>query len=1702
MKDVETRSTKEMKRSFILLLVIAAISGGVFAEPVEDRAKRVETFQTNASKPGGEYAAVVTARGDAAEFLALLRADAALVASPRGRLIEAELLLASGRKDEARERFKALAEVAGKDGWGTGQPGYYPVELSAPYSDWMLDEPAVPYYYASGSHRDNWLLRRLLALDLMEEAAGEFARIWEVHRAKGFASLGFQFALDYAYFLKRTDRADEALEVLKAPLRVIDMDRNPHITYLPVEEQEKPEAQGARLIRVSPFRQNTVGVARKEFIRLAYGEFKAAGQADVLAGELRKQIAEGQNRARRVLAQVKLHEGDAVAAFALEKEYIKNGGFNAVSAAYRMGMLFEANRKTDEAVSAYEEALAAEPQPLDAPAADEQTFESPHHAMFSTGNLIFNPTALNRHEVERRLQQLYAVQGRMDKVIGLQLAEFDRDENNLNFFHEHEEVFTRLKTAGQEQRYAEWAGEKLATVKSPLAKANLSWFLADYPAAARYAAEGYRGYYDNMKDWRERLATIDPKHELAYLRAVVENFPDDALARLELLDLEDNVNGMEALAALETLLESDPAVAFPHRIGSWNRIHFEGYFDLSYRLMRLYEKHNLLDKLRALGLRMARDQKPFDDLNSKQDYWGSNGWKEYANACLALAVQYAEDPAYQSELAAALEASPWVGARSQLARRMGEMPAASNKVSPPWANLPPDTRVIVSCGSPTCVAKSESYLYAGMSWGVAVYDAKGAPVTRILLGDSPTHLVAADEQLWVGTETGLFLITAGKWTVSHEPVGNVVALGLDGEQIWIGVREHSDKSLMTLNRRTLAMRTFSAQELGIERTTDFTRFVADGEYVWADNSHGLLRYERATDRWSAVGEHGAREPVRLIGIIDGQVWADVWINDALRHRPARLDRKTLELTTLKMSGAATRDDRMINGDLEFFGLHHGQPVFSRDGYQGRFVVEENSNTIRRLREADENHDTETISDPLPDLRTLLNTEAWPDGLRQGVSSTRFSERWPEDAVWAVVFDDARKQDWLCVGGGLAVMPRDGSPLRHFGNDEGLTLGPMLDGVEMGGKLYFASAWDDHRGSLTVFDPKTQVFTPRFRSDGMDSDKVVGLAAKEGKLEVRYGVEHPGDDSENDLPPGRFDPATGHFTSGGTERITLVEGKRPAPAINGIQPVLGGPFYRSYQHGGKTWHCGGRGLVIHAGAKAPALSIAPMRVRHVPSAIEISREEAKKVIIPDPIPVELLKELVKHPNPNVRFRAVKASNRHFHTEQVEEIAPILVDAVNDPFPHVRAIAIWHLSQCASPAAIAPLREALDDTDPGIHAMATIALAKLGEVPPLKHFQSVIDHSDDRSEFTYDGESSFSVGASDHEVFTSLARHANREIFGFLVTLPPPNLYYTDPVSAEFGESLRKHPDAAAALLAVQDKDRHGTWSPFVQSVFKGAGKEMLPILHQALTSDERVVRSNAARACGAIGDASSIPHLLQALDLESALSRASIVWALGELKAGEAVPRLIDLHQSERNAAQSSHQGSGLLAQNTISISQGQYTALTDLKAIASDWDELMVSTRPRPRDPKRDEDLLTTEHILEAVRKIGGAKTQEFYRALAAAADYTERIEAAERLAEAEPDGRGKNMVILRNLLADPIPEVRASAWVSLHFLGEPGFVKVFRETNPEEREALLAQMDRLPAAHLEPLRTDLEAIAKSPPTYSRPSTLAQALLEKMTAPR
>ncbi len=140
-----------------------------------------------------------------------------------------------------------------------------------------------------------------------------------------------------------------------------------------------------------------------------------------------------------------------------------------------------------------------------------------------------------------------------------------------------------------------------------------------------------------------------------------------------------------------------------------------------------------------------------------------------------------------------------------------------------------------------------------------------------------------------------------------------------------------------------------------------------------------------------------------------------------------------------------------------------------------------------------------------------------------------------------------------------------------------------------------------------------------------------------------------------------------------------------------------------------------------------------------------------------------------------------------------------------------------------------------------------------------------------------------------------------------------------------------------------------------------------------------------------------------------------------------------------------------------------------------------MAATARPADPRHDEELLTADLVLEAIRKIG-PPAQEFYRTLAGANEASERAEAAVGLAEATGADRDKSRAVLNNLRADADPGVRARVLVSLLILGDHEVEASLRDrltagSEPEQGE-ILRELARLPGRQLQFARKEIEAIA------------------------
>ena len=121
------------------------------AQKLEHEGKDKEAFLKYLAVPGGEFAAASLARGNAREFLALLRQNPRALESPRAALVEADLLLASAQTEQARQRYHQLAATAPAENWGAAQPGYYPVEPPQQlgsdngFESFARGQPALPF---------------------------------------------------------------------------------------------------------------------------------------------------------------------------------------------------------------------------------------------------------------------------------------------------------------------------------------------------------------------------------------------------------------------------------------------------------------------------------------------------------------------------------------------------------------------------------------------------------------------------------------------------------------------------------------------------------------------------------------------------------------------------------------------------------------------------------------------------------------------------------------------------------------------------------------------------------------------------------------------------------------------------------------------------------------------------------------------------------------------------------------------------------------------------------------------------------------------------------------------------------------------------------------------------------------------------------------------------------------------------------------------------------------------------------------------------------------------------------------------------------------------------------------------------------------------------------------------------------------------
>ena len=698
------------------------------------------------------------------------------------------------------------------------------------------------------------------------------------------------------------------------------------------------------------------------------------------------------------------------------------------------------------------------------------------------------------------------------------------------------------------------------------------------------------------------------------------------------------------------------------------------------------------------------------------------------------------------------------------------------------------------------------------------------------------------------------------------------------------------------------------------------------------------------------------------------------------------------------------------------------------------------------------------------------------GVLTRVSSQPIQNGLPADCVNDFVSDNATA--WLCTSGGAVWMEwspassKAGYPVSVFETYHrlnGLCANRVMGSATLNGKVYFATGYGNSNGGLAIFDPQTRVFTTRNHFDGLPTDKLESLSIEGEQLQLHFANEylrshkHSGE-AYRRFPPALLDVHSGKITPGGAAAfITQAEAEgwqNNVQSKSQVMPFLGGAVRKKVEINEVTYYLGTRGMVaMRKEAVFPPL--VALGAKLDARRLELTKDaKERKTAVSN---LAEFRAAMSDTNLLYRTRVIATKADEKGTFFTPAFIPELSRQLTERELRLRSSALFVLARMEGrDDRIVPLLKAcLADSSLVIRSLAAQELIRRRAITDEQQLREVFEQSVQLERSPHRGSIPWGLDGgveSLHGSEETMTAFIARDLPLALDLVLEHKLWNSDDerqkLAEGLGKVLRKHPAHAAKLLAAYDPDdNHNYWRrEMACAVLAATGTEFLPTLQTALTSKDRVVRSNAARACGAIGDARAVPWLIEAADLESGLSRASIVWALGQLKAQEALPLFARLY-AEAEFAEQHREQSGVRFSQQGAMFNAQMDAISKVDSLQSDFDEIKRSARAGAQMPESvdHEDLLTAEKILEAVEQIGPEHSFAFYRALAASSSATARANAAEHLVS----DRAEATKLLKGLLPDSDPRVRGHAALSLIQLndqsGEPVLLELLNSIHDND---------------------------------------------------
>ncbi|NNE92479.1 MAG: HEAT repeat domain-containing protein, partial [Verrucomicrobiales bacterium] len=650
----------------------------------------------------------------------------------------------------------------------------------------------------------------------------------------------------------------------------------------------------------------------------------------------------------------------------------------------------------------------------------------------------------------------------------------------------------------------------------------------------------------------------------------------------------------------------------------------------------------------------------------------------------------------------------------------------------------------------------------------------------------------------------------------------------------------------------------------------------------------------------------------------------------------------------------------------------------------------------------------------------------------------------------MIFDAAESESgvWLSTSAGLSLVNRETGKVASFGRDHGLPVNRSTSVASVNGETFFAMRHDDHDGGLVKFDPETSVFRTITTAEGLPTNALETVSVVGDQLQLKFGVEYVryGNFGYRQFPPVTFNPETDRVNKivKPEQFKQNVAQKRAARERGRAFPILGGFTLGKKEIAGESWLLGTRGALI-----VPETVDLNELGRPFPEVEVLASTDPRSLLLTEARNLRkgrtlTMEQGIAHENPFVVADALAKLKVPVPKEDLDA----LTAALKSDTAELRSTAAIQLLRSAGelPGAVDALRAVADDPHPAVRAMAALAITEHTDDFPAEALTEIMKNGSYGNP-PFAAESQIGIGLGQDAIIRAIAKRDSIDgrVFNFLLKFPPRYDSWSRDKSifTAFGDAVKKRPDLARLILTGAKNTHTGgsTNRDFMRDVFRYTGPEMKPFVLEALQSKDRIIRANGALAVGAIGDESLVQPLLDALKLESGLSKGAVVWALGELQSKEALPRLVDLYREARNAQKRMYAAGGMQFAQAVVVNQAETRQIANIDELGADWDEIKASREAEnaPADPRHDEPLLSPRMVLEAVEKIGPEHAQEFFRGLVGEKnDHEGRLAAARGLGDAPEDERNESARVLRILAADAAnPRVQAAASVSLFLISD-----------------------------------------------------------------